>query len=95
LQYHTGDAYLPFYVFNNGTYNVYHATSDNNEARISVKIYGRQQVIIHCNPPYRIISDNPALIVEESSYDTSLGKLLLIASATDFQGVLGNIRMLY
>jgi hypothetical protein len=94
LAYTLGREVMPRVVYNDGTYNVYRLSQNQNECRISMRVYGSQIVKIRCDQPQKVVSDNRALIVGKTSYEPQTQTLSIAIKADDFQGCTGTITLI-
>jgi len=95
LEYLVGAAFMPFNVYNDGTYNVYGVSKEDSQILISLKMYGRQPVRIRCINPENVVSVSDDLKVESHKYLHDQGMLQIILRATDIQGSRGVIKLQY
>jgi hypothetical protein len=58
-------------------------------------MYGRQTVKIRCSKPEKVISANDGLVLESYSFLPDQGMLHIIINATNMQGTLGEIKLMY
>ena len=95
LKYTTGKELLPFGVYNDGTYNVYHLSQNSAEVVAQVRVYGQQIIKIRCRKPEKVVSDSKGLVVESFAFDERNATVNIKVHATDIQGNTGTIRLIY
>ncbi len=95
LKYTVGNELSQRIVYNDGTYNVYGFSEQQNEISINVKVYGTQTVKVRCKKPQQVVSNNKGLNIENSSYQEQSGTLNITVKAKDIQGETGNIMLVY
>ncbi len=95
LKYIVGNKPLPFYVQNNGTYNVYSVENNTDEMNIKLRMYGTQKVHIKTSKPASVISKNKNLQIVSEKYNCSEGLLYLEMNGLDMQGETGNIKLIF
>jgi hypothetical protein len=95
LKYSTGADVLPLHVYNNGTYNVYGISRTRTSILVTLKMYGKQFVNIHCNRPEKVISKTRDLFVGEYSFQPATGILQVTLQASNMQGTRGEIELVY
>ncbi|MCF6269945.1 MAG: hypothetical protein L3J41_09550 [Melioribacteraceae bacterium] len=95
LKYTIGVETLPFYVKNNGTYNVYSVQKNEEEFNINIRMYGTQNVFIKTSKPTSVISENKNLQILSKKYNDSEGLLYLELYGLDMQGETGNIKLIF
>jgi hypothetical protein len=95
LQYRTGTTLMPLHVYNDGTYNVYGLSKTESQILITLKMYGRQTVKIRCCKPEKVISANDGLVLESYTFLPDQGMLHIMINATNMQGTLGEIKLMY
>jgi len=95
LRYLTGSALMPFYVFNDGTYNVYGLKTTVNQILIDIKMYGSQTIKIRCLKPQLIISDSDGLMIERFTFLSREKMLKIDLKAKNMQGTRGIIILQY
>jgi hypothetical protein len=91
LKYTVGERLMPLVVYNDGTYNVYRISYQQNETSIHVKIYGSQVVKVRCENPQQVVVDSKVLTLGKTNYDEQTKTLYIALKATNFQGSIGNI----
>ncbi len=95
LRYEIGAHYPEFGVVADGTYNVLAVKNNDQQAVLSIKMYGRQDVILYCDRPSRVSSDRKDLLVKQTAYDEPTRKLTVTLEAADYQGVPGEISIVW
>jgi len=80
--------YLPTYVLNDVTYNVFSFNSTKEKVNIELEMYGTQDVKIKGMPfePRQILSNKPNVIIRSYDYDSESRMLSICLTATDVQG---------
>jgi hypothetical protein len=91
LRYQIGTGYPRFCVFVEGTYNILKVVNAEDKTTVSVKMYGTQDLIFHCDRPIRVSSNNSGLLVRQTAYDEQARRLTVTLEAKDFQGSRGEI----
>lgn len=91
LNYVTGNTFIPQFVNNDGTYNIYNFHVDSSSVTINIKMYGTQIVKIKMEKPLSVESSNPNLTVNAINYDDNAGMVLLELSGRNIQGEKGSI----
>ena len=88
LSFKLGSTYLPTYVLNDGTYNVFSLNSTKDKVDIELEMYGTQDVKIKGMPfePRQILSNNPNVIIRSYDYDSENRILSIYLTAIDIQG---------
>ena len=94
LKYKIGKQTMPFYVYNDGTYNVYSIKKTNKNMLIDLKMYGTQTVKIKCDSsPVNIKSKNKNLKILSYKFD-DLNKILSVKiRGIDIQGERAKIEL--
>jgi hypothetical protein len=70
-----------------GTYNVYSVTPVGSSYQIALEMYGTQDVVLRVpKAPAGATSDNPALVVNGTSYNAATHEFTINVTATDIQG---------
>lgn len=93
LTYLIGTSEMPNYVLNDGTYNVNKFETWTDIARISLQMYGTQDVKVKLNvfDPWDVHSSTTSLIINSSQWDDPNNTLVMNITATDVQGIEGDI----
>lgn len=87
LKYSIGSKIMPYYVYNDGTYNVYDFIYEKDKASINLRIYGQQVVkIAGITSPGKIEISNPSVALIATNYDSTTKTLSLTLNAHDIQG---------
>jgi len=88
LSFKLGSTYLPTYVLNDGTYNVFSFNSTENRVEIELEMYGTQDVKIKgmLFEPRQILSTNPNVTIRSYDYDSEVHMLSVRLTAIDVQG---------
>jgi hypothetical protein len=95
LSFTIGGSYMPVYILNDGTYNIYNIESADNKMIIDMKMYGIQVVKVRCKRPIKVISDTKVLNVVEVKYLSDKGLLYMSVCAQNIQGNRGNVIIEY
>jgi len=95
LKYKIEKSKMPFYIFNDGTYNIYDVSENSDKIKFEIKMYGTQNVRIKCKEPTNILSNNKNLIVLSQNYNKLKGELTLKIKGVDMQGERGIVEMYY
>ncbi len=95
LTYEIGDASMPLFVNNTGTYNIYEVSIKKNQMKFDLKMYGTQTVRIKCPLPTAVLSSNPYLKIIKQTYDVDNQLLLLEIYGRDMQGERGEITVAF
>lgn len=90
-----GDTWMPLFVNNTGTYNVYSTDFMKNQMVFRLKMYGEQKVKVKCGSPVSIGSDNPNLKVLSWDYDNQNRMLTMKINGRDMQGEAGDIKIIF
>ncbi len=91
LRYQISTHYPRFCVFVEGTYNILKVVNGEDKATVSLKMYGTQDVVMHCDRPLVVSSGHPGLLVRRTAYDEQTRRLTVTLEATDYQGSQGEI----
>ncbi len=93
LTYRISTSEIPNYVLNEGTYNVMNFETAVDSATVSLEMYGTQDVEIklHMFEPAEVQSNMASLIINSSHWDRLTHTLIMNLTATDVQGVKGDI----
>ncbi|MBN2347970.1 MAG: hypothetical protein JXJ22_03985 [Bacteroidales bacterium] len=87
LTYSIGNEMMPEVVYNDGTYNCYQLQNIGSELQVDLKIYGTQTVKIRCNKlPGSVITDNAAVKILNTEYETENNWLSVVLNARNIQG---------
>ncbi len=87
LHYSIGTKRMPYYVYNDGTYNLYHFNYEKNKSSINLRLYGKQVVkIVGLASPDKIEISNPSVVLLAKKYDIATKTLALILKAHDIEG---------
>lgn len=90
LTFSTGPSDMATYVLNEGTYNVKVFDSNKGSARVSLEMYGAQDVKVKLLfKPQEVRSDNPNLVVKEWRYEAPF--ICIRVLGKDIQGEQGTI----
>jgi len=87
LSFKLGSTYLPTYILNDGTYNVFSFNSTEEKVELELEMYGTQDVKIKMLfEPEQILSSNPDVIIQSHNYDSESCILSIRLTASDVQG---------
>jgi len=82
-----GSTYLPTYVLNDGTYNVFSFNSTEDKVDMELEMYGTQEIrIMVLFQPKQILSNNPNVIIQSYDYDSENCLMSMRLTAIDVQG---------
>lgn len=93
LTFFAGPTFMPNYVLNDGTYNVKKFETAEDSAKVSLEMYGTQdvKVILDGFVPKEVKSSNEALVVNSSKWDSKAKMFTVNVTAKDIQGVEGDL----
>ncbi len=87
LTYAVGSKLMTPCIFNDGTYNVYFFDVKDHVIKVSLRLYGTQDVTIRgITKVDNIVISNPQVILLKKQVDLSVKKVTLTLKAHDFQG---------
>ncbi len=95
VEFATGKTLPERFVDNTGTYNVYDVKSNKKEFSFDLKMYGTQDVLVKCEKPLTVKSDNPNVKIISQSYDQGTSMLKLEISGRDMQGERGVVKLTF
>ena len=82
-----GPTYLPTYILNDGTYNVFSFNSTEDKVDLELEMYGTQDVKIKMLfVPKKILTNNPDVIIRSYKYDSEASMLSVHLTSPDIQG---------
>lgn len=93
FEFETGNTYMPVFVNNTGTYNVYSLEIHKTVIHVKLRMYGTQEVRIRCENPVKLSCDNPGISILGHSYDSAERMLVMKVAARDMQGETGTIKI--
>lgn len=93
LTFSTGSCEMPNYVLNDGTYNVLKFSLCDSSATVSLQMYGTQDVKVKLDAfePTGVGSNSKDLVINSWKWYPQTRTLIVNVTATDVQGVLGDI----
>jgi len=96
LTFATGASGMPDYLLNDGTYNVSKFEAWPEAARISLQMYGTQDVKAKLSffEPWDVQTGTTSLVINATQWDDPNNMLTMNLTATDVQGVEGQIIVL-
>lgn len=91
-----GERMIDTYINNKtGTYNIYDVELTKNKMLFDIKMYGQQNLIIKCDEPVGIQSDNKNLKIVNWKYDRDNRTLLLDLKGNNIQGEISKVSVLF
>ncbi|UCC22011.1 MAG: hypothetical protein JSW23_09425 [Planctomycetota bacterium] len=91
-----GSSEMANFVLNDGSYNVNKFETWSDAARVSVQMYGTQDVSVKLDifEPLEVLSNTESLVVNSVQWDEPNSTLVVNVTATDNQGVEGDLIVL-
>jgi hypothetical protein len=93
FRYKKGLVFMPVYIFNDGTYNVYSLHMTGKVIQLTLRMYGSQWVKIRCPKPDKVISLTHGLVIDDSTYDEEKGFFQIKITASNIQGIKGKVKV--
>jgi hypothetical protein len=95
FEYETGKTFMPVFVNNTGTFNVYRVDIKKEQMEFELRMYGRQTVKVKGRKHVSVSSDNPGLKILSRNFDEESQMLSIEIQGRDMQGETGNIKIVF